>query len=86
MAGDEVRARVAELIDIALGLYDHQVYVDGQRRALADGLKHGDADADIGDEAAVHYVEMDIIGGGNGFNAVAELGKVGGENGRCDLD
>ena len=86
MTGDEVRARVAELVDIALGLHDHQVHVDGQRRALADGLEHRDTDADIGDEAAVHHVKVDVVGGGNGLDAGAELGKVGGEDGRCDLD
>ena len=73
MAGDEIRARVAELIDIALRLHDHQVYINGQRRALADRLEHGDTDADIGDKAAVHYIEMDIVGGGNGLHAGAEL-------------
>ena len=86
MAGDEIRARVAELLDIALGLHDHQVYVDGQRRAIADGLEHGDADADIGDEAAVHHVKVDVVGGGDGLDAAPELGEVGGEDGRCDLD
>lgn len=75
MTGDEVRARVAELVDIALRLHDHQVHVDGQRRALADGLEHRDTDADIGDEAAVHHVKVDVVGGGNGLDAGASSAK-----------
>jgi len=41
MTGDEVRARVAELVDIALRLHDHQVHVEKFRRRLADGFQHG---------------------------------------------
>ena len=71
MAGDDVRAGVAELLHIAHGTLDHQVDIQRQVGGGADGLDHRDADGDIGHEQAVHHVHMDVVGGGDFFECPA---------------
>ena len=86
MAGDEVAAGVAELLHIADGALDHQVYVQRQGGGGPDGLHHGDTDGDIGHEQAVHHVHMDVVGGRDGLDVAGQMGKVGGQDGGSDLD
>ena len=84
--GHKVCARVAELLNVAHGLGDHQMHVQRQPGHGPDGLDHRDADGDIRHELAVHDVHMDVVGGVDLPNVPLEIGEVGGENGRCDLD
>jgi len=59
---------VAELLHVAHRLRDHQMDVQRQLRDLADGLHHGDADRNIGDEYTVHDIYMNIVGIGDAMN------------------
>ena len=86
MAGDDVRAGVAELLHIAHGTLDHQVDIQRQVGGGADGLDHRDADGDIGHEQTVHHVHMDVVGGGDFFNVPRQIGEIGGQDGGGDLD
>ena len=82
----DVGAGVAELLHVPHRLHDHQVHIQGQGGGGADGLHHGDADGDVGDEQAVHHVHMDVIRGGDAADIPLQVGKVGGKNRRRDLD
>ncbi len=86
MAGDDVRAGVAELLHIAHRTLNHQVYVQRQRRHRTDGLHHRDTDGDIGHKQAVHHIHMDIVGRVNALDIPAEISKVGRKNGGGDFN
>ena len=53
---------------------------------LSQRLHHQRADGDVGDEVAVHHVDVDPVaaGGVDRPHLVAELGEVGGEDGWRD--
>ena len=88
MKGNELRAGLDKLIGVTFGLDDHQVRVERQVRQLAqigDDLR---APTDVGDEGAVHRVEMEHVGAA-GFGRGDLLGdprEVGSENRRCQTD
>src|SRR5262245_24869324 len=77
-----------ELGDIALGLHDHQVDVEGQACALADRRHDGRADRDIRYESPVHDIDVKLIGAGglDTRDVGAERGEVGREDRGRDLD
>ena len=81
----QVGAGVAELLHIPARLHDHQVNIQGQRRGGADGFHHRDTDGNVGDEHAVHHIHMDVIGGGDALDIPLQIGKIRGEDGRCDF-
>ena len=56
-AGAEFGQGVAPL----LGMYDHQVYVEGELDFALDGGHHGEAKRDVGHETAVHHVEVEVV-------------------------
>ena len=85
VTGDEVAAGIAELFCVADGAVDHQVNIQRQGGGGADGLHHGDADGDVGHEQTVHHVHVDVIGGGDGLDIAAQMGKIGGEDRRSDF-
>ncbi len=86
--GQHVGARRGEVGQVALGLHDHQVQVEGQAGALADGLQDGKSHGDVGHEAAVHHVDVDLVGAGrlHPGDLLGEDSEVGGEDRRRDLD
>ena len=53
-----------ESLDVALGILDHQVDVQGQSGGPAQGFGHRGADGDIGDEMAVHDVHVNPVDAG----------------------
>ena len=62
--GDDVRASLGEVRDAELGLDDHGV---GVENLVGDGAERVDdegADGDVGDEAAVHDVDVDPLSAG----------------------
>ena len=89
MDGDPVGAGFGEGGDEVVGILDHQVAVE---RHVADGFaERGDdrrADGDVGDEVAVH--DVDVKNGAaavdGGLRLSAELREVGGENRGCEFD
>ena len=82
----QVGARVTEPLHIADRFHDHQVDVQEHVCHLADGLEDRQADGDVGNEYAVHHIHMDIIGGGDAVDVPLQIGKISGEDGRCDFD
>ncbi len=74
--------------DIALGLDDHQMDVERLCRRAANRLEHDRADRDVGNEAAVHHVDMDPIGAGgvDGAHLLAQTREVGRQDRGRDED
>ena len=86
--GDHVGAGLGEGGDEGVGVLDHQVAVERELGDGADGLDHGRAEGDVGDEVAVHDVDVDdgaaaALGRGD---FVGEVGEVGGEDGEAEFD
>ena len=82
MKGDAVDAGFDEVGGITERLVDHQMRVEeGGGRAAGRGAD-GRAEADVGDEMAVHDVEMEEVGAGeiDIGDLGAELGEVGRED------
>ena len=59
----DVGARFDEALDVAFGFDDHQVYVERFGRRLPDEFQDGESERDVGNEDAVHYVDMYPLGG-----------------------
>ncbi len=87
MDGQKIGARPDEGLDVALGLDDHQMHVERQPRALAYGLDDGRADGEVGHEAAVHDVHVELVGAArlDAGHGLAQRGEIGGENAWRDL-
>ncbi len=88
MDGHHVGAGFGEGVDEVVGVFDHHVAVERELGDGAEGLDHGRAEGDVGDEVAVHDVDVDdgaatALGGGD---FVGEMGEVGGEDGECQFD
>ncbi len=89
--GDRVGAGPGELIELAVGLLDHQVDVQ-HTAAVVDqiGDRGGDqwTDRDRRNEGSVHHVEVDDPGAGvhDLFDRRAEPGEIGREDRRRDPD
>ncbi len=58
MDQDVVGAGADELGGVLIGVGNHEVNVQLEARNLADGLDHRDSDADIGDEVAIHDIDV----------------------------
>ena len=56
-----VGARLDERARVAVRLLDHQVHLDRQPRQLAHRLHHVRPEREVGDEMAVHHVDVDDI-------------------------
>ena len=68
-----------EVLDVAVGLLDHQVHVERPRRDALDRPHHRRADRDVGDEVAVHHVHVNQIGAAalGGRDVAPERREVG---------
>ena len=85
--GDVGGAGVDEVGDGGVNGADHEVDVDGGGNAVvAEGLADHGADGQVGNVVVVHDVEVDDVGTGleDVVDLLAELGKVGGEDGGGD--
>ena len=84
--GDDVGAGLCEGFEIRIARRDHQVHIERLFGVAADRLHHIRADGDVGNEMAVHDVDMDPVGAGGIDRAhfLAELGEIGGEDRRGD--
>ena len=82
MDGNDVRAGLGEGVEEGVDGRDHQVDVERLRRVRAKRLHHARADRQVGDEMAVHDVDVDPVGAGRVDRAdfLAELREVGGED------
>ena len=59
---DPIGARGGEVLEVAVGLDDHEVDVDRKRRRGPDRLDDGRPDRDVGDEAPVHDIDVNPVG------------------------
>src|ERR1017187_9785647 len=86
--GDQIGASLGEGGDEGVGVLDHQVAVERELGDRPQRLDHGRAEGDVGDEVAVHDVDVDdgaaaTLGRGN---LVGEVGEVRGEDGEAEVD
>ena len=86
MDGDDVRAGLGEGVEERIDRRDHQVDVERLLRVRPERLHHRRADREVGDEMAVHHVDMDPVGAGlvDRAHFLAEPGEIGGEDRRGD--
>ena len=68
-------------LDITLRTVDHIVNVKRFGTGLGYSLKHGEAKGDVGNERAVHHVEVEPVGltAINHLDVAVEMKKVGSE-------
>ncbi len=86
--GHHVGAGFGEGFDEVVGIFHHHVAVEGEFCDRAEGLDHGRAEGDVGDEVAVHDVDVDD-GAATALgccDVVGEVGEVGGEDGECQFN
>ncbi len=88
MHGEDIGAGLGEIGDIAVGIFNHQVHVEGQVRHLARRFDDQRTDGDVRHEMAVHDIHMHIIGAGrlDGTDFFPEAGKIRRQNGGSDFD
>ena len=80
---DHVGAGFGEGGDVLVGILDHEVAIEREAGDGADGLDDGRAEGDVGDEVAVHDVDVDdgAAAGGGAGDLVGEMREVCGEDG-----
>ena len=86
--GESVGAGLGEGGEIGIGRRDHQMDVERLLRVRPDRFHDIGPDRDVGDEVAVHHVDMDPVGAGrvDGAHLLAKSGEVGGEDRGRDQD
>ena len=86
MDQDVVGAGPHEVVEVALGLDDHEVHVQRLGGGAAHCLDHHRPDANVGNEAAVHDVDVNPVGtrGVDRANLLGQAAEVGGEDRRGD--
>ena len=74
--------------DQGVGVADHEVGVERELAAGGEALHHRRAESEIGDEAAVHDVEVEQVGAGtlDVGHLTGEVGEVGRQQRRRDAD
>ena len=84
MDGDDVGAGFGEGIEKAIDRRNHEVDVERLLGVRAQRFDHRRADGEIGDEMAVHHVDVQPVGAGFVHRAdlLAELREVSGQDRR----
>ena len=85
--GDHRGAGLGKGLDVPIGVGNHQVHVERHARDPLQRAHDRNPDGDIGDEMAVHHVDMNQVGAAafDGGNRVAKGGEVGREDRRRNL-
>ncbi len=88
MGGDHIRPGIGEGLDIGIDRRNHQMHVHHGGDVLADGFAQGRAKGQVGHEMPVHDIDMHPIGplGLDRLNFTSEIGEIGGQDRRRDLD
>ena len=86
MDGQQIGAGLGKVLDVAYRLVDHQMDVQEHIGTLTDGLDHRDPDGQVGHEAAVHDIHMEIVGAGNFFDIPLQVDEVSGEDRRSNFN
>ena len=83
-----IGAGLGEIVEVTLGLDDHQMDVDRLCRRLAHRGDNDRADRDVGDKPPIHHVDMDPVGAGpvDRPHLVAEPAEIGRQDRRGDDD
>jgi hypothetical protein len=85
--GDAARPGLRVSEGVPVGVVDHQVAVDGQRRMLEQRLDDRQADGEVRDEVVVHHVDVEPVGCFlDGLRLIGEPGEVGGQDAGRDLN
>ncbi len=76
---EQVGAEVAEERDVALWIDDHEVYVERLLGYLLDAFDYGRAERDVGNEDAIHNIDVDEVGFGvvDHFALLSKVTEVG---------
>src|SRR3546814_10197784 len=79
MDGDDVGAGFSEGFEEMIDRRDHQMDIEGLLRVRTERLHHAGSYRDVGDEMAVHHVDMDPVGAGlvNGTDFLAQAREIG---------
>ena len=88
MDDDAVRTRLGERLQIGVDRRDHQVGVEALGAVRADGADEVGAEGEVGDEVAVHDVEMEPVrpGGVDRAHLLAQPREVAGQDRGRDQD
>ena len=83
-----VGAGAGEIVEVTLGLDDHQMDIDRLLRRLAHGLDDDRADRDVRHKAPVHDIDMDPVGSRpiDGAHLLGEPAEIGRQDRRGDDD
>ncbi len=82
METDHLCTGLCKPFDVLLGMHDHQVDVHGFHGFPGDGFHHRETEGQVGNEDAVHDVEMEQVRGGvDRFYGLRQMQKVGGQDG-----
>jgi len=75
-----------EVVDEALRLLDHEVTIEDLLGHGSQGRDHGGTDRQVGDEVAVHHIDVDEVRARfvDRSDLLAKAGKIGAENRRGD--
>jgi len=78
--GDYVSASFDEFRDDEFRFDDHEMNVNYLVRNWTQRIDDEGADSDVGNESAVHYIDVHPFGAGgiNGANFLAEFGEISG--------
>jgi hypothetical protein len=87
MHHDNIGPGLGKLFHIPFRFFNHQVHIQRQAGYLAYRLHHQWADGDVWYKAAIHDINMDVVGTGslNSPDFVAQTGKISGKYGWCYL-
>lgn len=85
---DDVRTGLGEGIHVTGRILDHEVHIDGEFRCGARGCNDRGTPRDVGDEASIHHVHVNVVGSSrfDFLDLRAQTQKVCTENGRGDED
>ncbi len=85
MDGHPVASGLGKGLEIGIGRRNHQVAVEGLVGGAAQRADDVGPEGDIGDEVAVHHVEMDPVGTGcrDIPHLVSQAGEIGSEDRRA---
>ena len=77
--GNNIRSGISEILNVAVGIFDHEVNVQRQFGHFAQMFHHYRADRDIGYKMTVHDVHVDPIRAAffRCFNVAFQVRKIG---------
>ncbi len=83
MDGQSACTGFGKRLEVALGLFDHQMHIEGQSGDAPAGLHNEGSHGDVGDKVAVHDIDVQPVRTGRfaGSDLFAQTGEVGGKDG-----